>query len=235
MGGGVGRGVDTCVYFELEMFSHWERSSCSQSTSVYRGYHMKITLDHNCLIALEKNESEAPYIKKLIAMHDDKKVIIRVVGIGASERLPGGTYAANFDEFKKRIAAVGLAHVEILQPISYWDITFWDWGIWSDDQMIQLERKIHGVLFPNIEFDYALFYQRKGLNPSSKEIDRRWRNAKCDVLTIWSHIYYGGDIFVTNDIPAFLRKTKKARLIAVGAGDILTPQETVAKLEVAQS
>ena len=68
---------------------------------------MKITLDHNCLIALEKNESEAPYIKKLIAMHDDKKVIIRAVGIGASERLPGGTYATNFDEFKKRIAAIG--------------------------------------------------------------------------------------------------------------------------------
>jgi hypothetical protein len=192
---------------------------------------MKVTLDQNCLIALENNENQALYIKELVAMHDKKQISVSVVGIGASERLKGGTYATNFNDFKIRIATIGLAHLEILQPIGYWDITFWDWCIYADDQMIELERKIHEVLFPNIEFDYALFCQRQGLNPDSKEIDRRWRNAKCDVLTILSHIAYSGDIFVTADIPAFLRETKKARLIALGAGDLLTPSEAVAKMK----
>lgn len=196
---------------------------------------MKITLDHNCLIALEKNENQASYIKELIAMHDNKEVAVRLVGIGASERLKGGIYALNFNEFKTRIAAIGLAHLDILQPINYWDITFWDWGIYADDQMVQLERKIHEVLFPNIEFDYVIFCQRQGLSPNSKEIDRKWRNAKCDVLTVWSHIYYGGEIFVTADIPAFLRETKKSRLIALGAGDILTPAGAVAKVKTTLS
>lgn len=192
---------------------------------------MKITLDHNCLIALENNESQSSYIKELIAMHDNRQVVVRVVGIGASERLKGGIYATNFNEFKTRIAAIGLAHLEILQTISYWDITFWDWGLYSDDQMVQLERKIHEILFPNREFDYTKFCQQQGLNSNSQEINRKWRNAKCDVLAMWSHIYYGGDIFVTDDIPAFLQQTKKTQLIALGAGDILPPVDAIAKLK----
>jgi hypothetical protein len=193
---------------------------------------MKVTLDHNCLIALENNESEAPYIKELIAMHDDKKVAVRVVGIGASERLNGGTYAANFDEFKKRIAAIGLAHVEILKPIGYFDITFWEWCVYGDEQTMQFERKIHEALFPDIDFDYQAFCQNHELDPSnSSKMGQQWRNKKCDVLTIWSHIFYGGDIFVTADIRAFLSETKKPRLIALGAGDILAPPEGVAKVK----
>jgi hypothetical protein len=192
---------------------------------------MKITLDHNCLIALENNESQASYIKELLAMQDNNEVATRVVGIGASERLKGGAYAANFNEFKSHLAAIGLAQLEILQPIMYWGITFWDWGIYADDQMVRLEREIHEVLFPNIEFDYVLFCQRQGFSPDSKEVDRKWRNAKCDVLTMWSHIYYSGDIFVTADIPAFLRETKKTQLVALGAGDILTPAEAAAEVK----
>jgi hypothetical protein len=196
---------------------------------------MKVTLDHNCLIALENNESQARSIHELIAMHNDKKVAVRVVGIGASERLKGGTYAANFDEFKKRIAAVGLSQMEMLKPIGHWDITFWDWCIYADDQMVQLERDIHNVICPYIEFDFALFCQSQRLDPNSKEINRKWRNAKCDVLTLWSHIYYDGDIFVTADIDDFQTGTKKPGLIALGAGDILTPAEAVAKIRVCQA
>ena len=54
--------------------------------------------------------------------------------------------------------------------------------------------------------------------------------AKCDVLAMWCHITFGGDIFITSD-RNFFRKTKKPHLIALGARDILTPQGAVAKLE----
>lgn len=160
---------------------------------------MKLTLDHNCLIALEKNESEAPYIKKLIVMHDDKKIIIRVVGIGASERLPGGSYATNFDEFKNRFAAIGLGNVEILAPIAYAGITFVERSLSADEAMVELERRIQEVLFPRIDFTYE--------TQNDDDEDMRRRKAKCDVLALWSHITYDGDIFVTSD-RNFLTKCK---------------------------
>ena len=50
------------------------------------------------------------------------------------------------------------------------------------------------------------------------------------MLSLWSHIHYQGDTFVTSD-QDFLQETKKPALIALGAGDILTPQEVVAKLK----
>jgi len=235
MGNGYGmeKGLDIHVYCQVGASWYWERSSCPQSH--YRGYHMNITLDHNCLIALENNENNAPFIKELLAMHDNKQVIMRVVGIGASEQLSDRTYATNFAEFKTRIAGIGLAHLEILQPIAYWGVTFWDWGIYADDHMVQLERNIHEILFPNREFEYTKFCEKKGLNPHSTEVDRKWRNAKCDALTMWSHIYYGGNTFVTDDTCAFLRETKKPRLITLGAGDILTPAGAVAKVKAALS
>lgn len=187
---------------------------------------MNITLDTNCIIDLEGDGKAAPYIKKLNDMHKDKKINLRVTAISASERKPDGKYASNFAEFKKKIAVIGFERVEIMKPICYWGITFWNWCLMSSKQMVDLERKIHEVLFPKIEFDYKKFCRKRSLNSNSGKIDRRWRNAKCDVLALWSHIYHGSGIFVTMD-SNFHKKTKKTILIGLGAGDILRPKDTV--------
>jgi hypothetical protein len=50
------------------------------------------------------------------------------------------------------------------------------------------------------------------------------------VLTLWSHIRYNGDIFVTND-SNFHKQTKKPRLVELGCGKILTPSEAVKMLD----
>ena len=78
-------------------------------------------------------------------------------------------------------------------------MAFLDWCVLSGKQMQELELKIHEVLFPNIEFEYREYCRKRGLDYSSSNIDRHWRNAKCDVLTLWCHIWYGGDILVTSD------------------------------------
>lgn len=176
---------------------------------------INVTLDTNTIIDLEEKRPAAPYIRALIDMHEDQVINLRVVAISASERKPDGKYASNFDEFKQKIAAVGLEHAEVLKPIAYWDITFWDRCLWAGDQMMDLERKIHEILFPQIEFD--------------GETDQRWRNAKCDVLALWSHIWHGSGIFVTSDTD-FHQETKKPALLALGAGDILKPRDAVAAL-----
>lgn len=189
-----------------------------------------MTLDTNCIIALEKNnDPEAPYIKALISLHDDQQINLRVVAISASERKRNGTYASNFAEFKRKIAAVGLGHVDILKPMGRWDVTFWDWCVLGSQEMVELEKKIHRIMFPNIEWDYNEFCTKRGLDPRSGETDPRWRNPMCDVVALWSHIHYGGGIFVTTDTH-FHKGTKKPDLIALGAGEILQPEEAVARL-----
>lgn len=87
--------------------------------------------------------------------------------------------------------------------------------------MIILEKVLHEVLFPAIDFLYSDFSKRHGLDPTVALGDRRWRNAKCDVQSLWSHIFHGGGIFVTSD-EDFHKPSKKEALIRMGAGDILS-------------
>jgi len=190
---------------------------------------MNVTLDTNCIIDLEEGREATPYIQALIHMHEDQKINLRVVAISASERKPNGKYASNFIEFQKKIAAVGLGHVEILKPIARFDITFFDWCVFADDKMVNLERKIQEILFTKIDFVYKDFCNKRGLDPNNREVDQRWLNAKCDVLTLWSHIHYGSGIFVTTD-SNFHKKTKKPALIALGAGEILKPKDAIERL-----
>jgi hypothetical protein len=187
---------------------------------------MNVTLDTNCIIALEESRPEAPFLRQLISFHDAKKINLRVVAISASERKPDGTYAVSFNEFKQKIAAVGLGHVDILRPIAYLGMAYVDWCYPGGGEATVLDRNIHETLFPDIEFDYSEYRNRLGIDPTSDIIDPKWRNAKCDVLALWSHIRFNGDIFVTSD-KNFHKQGKKEQLIAFGAGNILTPQEAV--------
>lgn len=60
-------------------------------------------------------------------------------------------------------------------------------------------------------------------------IDRKWKNAKCDVLAIWSHAFRKRQVFVTTD-RNFHKTSKKSRLIGLGAGRIETPASAVSLL-----
>lgn len=190
---------------------------------------INVTLDTNCIVALDEDEEATRDIRALIHMHENKEINLRVVAISASERRAGVRCASNFAEFKERIDFLGLAHVEILKPICRLGMSFLDWFVLADDKMVDLEQRIHQILFPEIEFNYREFCEKRSPEPNGDEIDRRWLNARCDVLALWSHIHYGGGIFVTIG-DNFHKKTKKLRLINLGVGDILTPSEAVARL-----
>jgi hypothetical protein len=92
---------------------------------------VNVTLDNNCIIDLEQNRPAAPYIKRLVQMHNDQEINLRVVAISASEQKPDRTYVSHLNEFKERIAAVGLANVEILATIAYLGIAFLGYPLFS--------------------------------------------------------------------------------------------------------
>jgi len=191
---------------------------------------LNVTFDHNCIIDLEKNNTVAGDLRKLIELHNRRRIVLRVPAISASERKPDQKYVSHFDEFKRRLSAIGLGDVEILPTILYLGLGFIGYSLLSGGKVDELERKIQGILFPTIELEYSDFHQ-KHPELNDEKAWRRWTNKKCDVLAIWSHIWHHGGIFVTSDKKDFLRQAKRAKLESLGAGKILSPSEALDHIE----
>ena len=189
---------------------------------------LTFTLDTNCIIAVEEGRSEASSILQLALAHRSGLASVGVVAISASERQRDGRNLENFAEFKQRLLRVGLGDLVLLEPMMYWGVTYWGFGLLSDDKMVALERKIHQVLFPNIQFLWVDHCKTFGLNPETAKPDRKWRNAKCDVQAFWGHAFRKRDVFVTSD-REFHTNMKKQRLVSLSGGRIETP-EAAAKL-----
>lgn len=180
------------------------------------------TLDTNCIIALDDSRPEASFVHDLIEAHKQGNASVAIVAISASEKQKTGGHVRNFAEFKDRITNLGLGHLDLLAPMSYWDITFSDYCLWSDESMKSLEMRIHKILFPQIPFLWADYCTVHNLNVETDYPDKKWRNAKCDVQAYWSHVHGRRDVFVTTDNNYL--KSKKANLIALSGSRIETPE-----------
>ena len=185
---------------------------------------MRFTLDMNCIIDVEEERPNAPFVRELVGLHSVNGTNVAVSSIGASERQRTGGYAKNFAEFKAKLIAIGFGSLELLPPLAYLGLCFWDHCVVADENDI-LERQIHDVLFPNIEFLWPDYARAHGLSVDSQ--DKKWRNAKCDVLGLWCHIKHGGGVFVTRDTD-FHHETRLGKLQALGAGTIAFPMEALA-------
>lgn len=172
-----------------------------------RWVYMDVTLDNNCIIALENNETDASSIKELVMMHNAGKINLRLATISASERQRGGIYASNYTEFQEKIIQLGLGHLATLQHPGHYGVSYYDQASYGDNITEDFERKLHAILFPRKAFEHTILPRKHDVEPNSSETDKKWRNARCDVLSLWSHIRFGGGIFVTAD-RNFLADTK---------------------------
>ena len=173
---------------------------------------MKLTLDTNCIVDLEEGSGEADALLRIVEAHAAGRIVLRVAGISASERQPSGGYAPTFTPFQDRLRAAGLASAEILRPMVHLDTTYLDQMVLADERMLDLERQIHEILFPELEFQWEDFCRKRGFDPVSTPLHKKWRNAECDVVAMWCHINYGGDVFVTTD-RNFHKQSKKPRRV----------------------
>ena len=178
--------------------------------------------------------AEARAVQTLVNAHTERKTNVALFAISASERQKGNGHLEEFSTFQERLASLGLGHLELLHPMLYFDVTFWDASLLSDEKMEALERSIHEVLFPNIPFLWFDYCAANGLDSTAETPDRKWKNAKCDVQAFWSHAWNKRDIFVTSD-GNFHKDLKKSQLIALAGGNIETPASAVALVEVNQS
>jgi len=175
---------------------------------------MKITLDHNCIINLMNQTDIGARMSKILS---NKKNECFVVNIGASEMREKGVRPDHYEKFEELLELAEIANLPRLNPMALLDVTFWDKCVLADDGMIKLAADIDNVLFGKAKkIDIVL----EGLDSSA---GRKWLNQLCDVHSMWCHIYYKNDVFLTTD-RNFIRETKMPKLITLGAGHIYHPK-----------
>ncbi len=175
---------------------------------------MKITLDHNCIINLMNHTDIGA---RMSAILSNKKYECFIVNIGASEMREKGVRPDHYDKFEDLLEIAAIANLPRLNPMMILDVTFWDRCVLADDGMIKLAADIDNVLFGKAQkIDIVL----EGLDSSTGQ---KWLNRSCDVHSMWCHIYYKNDVFLTTD-RNFIRETKMPKLIALGAGRICHPK-----------
>jgi hypothetical protein len=184
------------------------------------------TLDSSCIEAINEGWAEVKFIRMLADAHSAGKAKVAVVALSAAEKRHVGSYFDDFDAFRDHLAAVDLARLEILKPMSYFDISFSDWCIEPDEAMQALEKQVHDILFPESEFDWQDYADANGLDPDSLSPQGDWRRYKCAILEMCAHISSKRDVFVTAD-DEFHKPAKKAALITLGAGRIERPAEAL--------
>lgn len=171
---------------------------------------MRITFDHNCLIHLENGSGVAKGIRAIL---NDPGHQCFVVNVGASEMQRFGVRPDNYAAFETLLKRIGIENLPRLDPLGIWDVTFWDRCLYAGEADQNLFEMIQAVLFP-------------ATSPLTNEdgSDRKSLNRLCDALTLWCHISYKNDVFVTTD-SNFFKATKLPQLLALGAGRICLPHE----------
>lgn len=176
---------------------------------------MKLTLDHNVIIDLAQGSPNIINLKEGIA---SSRYEAYVVEIGASEFHKLGIRPDRYDLFEELLEEANVAHLPRLAPMMIWDATFWDHFIWVNEENEKLADQIEKILFGN----------SPEINTSDASEDSKkfaiWLNRICDTHTLWCHLHYGNDIFVTTD-RNFHKETKMPKLIALGAKRICRPED----------
>jgi hypothetical protein len=176
---------------------------------------VRITLDHNCIINLERRTEVGALVKAIVASPSNQCF---VVNIGASEMRERGVRPDGYGLFDELLAAAGIDHLPRINPMLIFDVTFFDMCVWASEEMIQLANSIESVLFGNAQ----------PIDIAKEDLDspagRKWLNRICDVHSLWCHIQNGNEIFLTTDAN-FMKSTKLPRLLALGAGRICCPSE----------
>ena len=193
---------------------------------------IKFTLDTNCLIDLEEGRKGAAEVRKLVEAHRRGIANVAVATVTASERQKDGGFLETYEDFQARLVSLGLDHLNQIQPLAHFGISFFDHGLWTSQEMADSEAAIHDVLSPGIPISYPEYCEAWDIDPEARPLNPKWRNRLCDTQIVWSHIHHGRDVLVTSD-DNFFKASKLPRLVALGAKRICRPAEAAEMLREA--
>lgn len=119
-----------------------------------------VTLDHNCIVALEKDEEpDADAIRQLIVFQQ-KDIIKIIVGWATMlEKPPQGVKLLWFPEQEHRMKALGLDDADLFKhPQAMWFRN--EEGFLTYELEIPYLRTVHELLFPKIDFVFPAYLKR---------------------------------------------------------------------------
>ncbi len=180
--------------------------------------HKTLTFDWNCVIAVENNEPSAKAIRKLIGLHRENAIEVALLATSASENLSKmAGFPATYSKFSARIDEIGWADLPVLLTPGVIGLTFIGrCFIVDSNRYNKLSNDLWETIFQNFPRnpkDYS--------EDSSERDQRRWRNAWCDVHSLYTHVHFKRDCFVTLNTNDF--QNKEGHLKELGSGEILTP------------
>ncbi len=185
------------------------------------------TLDTHYLTLPDGAVKEAEAIRALAAAHEADRADVALVVLSiAASRNPAAPLIKDLTEFGEALDRHGLLRISILPPMAYFDIAFPKWSLLPTEELEDIEHEIHSILCPSIQYAWRDYRKAHQLEEAAPTRESPWRVAKCDVQMMLAHIEAGRDVFVTSS-EVFHREIKKRQLIALGAGNILSPAEAV--------
>jgi hypothetical protein len=91
---------------------------------------MKLTLDHNIVIDFANGSPRVERVRKVLADGSHQAFVVEV---GASEMRRCGIKPDRYDLFEQLLQHAGIDLLPRLAPMTIWDVTFWDHGLWCDE------------------------------------------------------------------------------------------------------
>jgi len=195
---------------------------------------MKLTLDWNCVIEVEEGRPQANCVTELIRFHRLGRFEVALLAASASENTKSKRFPGNATVFKERISSLGWQDLPIVPMPGIIGLSYWDFCYNVDDgEKFERDRDaIWRVIAPSIPrdpIDHLPLGQQITDDAIQSEELSKWRNTWCDVISAYSHIHEGRDVFVTNNTSDFQRNASD--LAKLGMLHISTPTDALTMVE----
>ena len=185
-----------------------------------------LTFDWNCVIAVESAEAQGNSVNCLVQLHRRGLVDIALTTVSASESLRGSQeFPASASKFRDRISSLGWDDIPLLLGPEVIGLTYIGMCKIVGDSFAEESNKLWEVLAPNVERVLPEDLSDKEFKSNKF---RGWRNAWCDVHTLWTHIDSDRDMFVTLNTRDF--QTNLENLEALGLREVATPEKALASI-----
>ncbi|WP_132693091.1 hypothetical protein [Rhodovulum steppense] len=190
----------------------------------------KLTLDWNCVLAVENGEVQGRHLEELVTLHRAGQVQTALLQTSASENMRGTRgFPGSYDLFEGRLEKLGWEDLPRLPTPGVWGLTFWDRFYWVDQEVYErLTEELWHIMFPNLQF-FVEEWSAKNGEPSGDDFAgpefARFRNAWCDVHSAYCHIEENRDLFISMNTRDFQTNGQSLRALGLMA---VTPEEALA-------
>lgn len=178
------------------------------------------------MIAVENQEPQATFVIDLVNAHRQNEIEVALLAASASENDKSKLFPGNAAFFKERVKKLGWDDLPIVPMPGIFGLSYIDFCFFVGDNEA-FERDVDAlwqVIAPNVPqkpSDHLADGQQLNDETIQSYELSKWRNTWCDVISAYSHIHAGRDIYVTNNTSDFQRKARS--LANLGMEQIATP------------